>query len=111
MVAIIENVSAKTGITLRFSNNGVTKIVALRDIAQPEKLTSNYQVGQVVRAAHNSKTGRVSLKRTVVDSTDSQSIRRDQVALLGALDQITRQALNASSDDNLKIGQKVQAKV
>ena len=45
MVGIVENVSAKTGITLRFSNNGVTKLVALRDMATPEKITTNYQVG------------------------------------------------------------------
>ena len=71
MVALVESVSAKTGVTLRFSNNGLTKIVALRDIAQPEKVSENYHVGQVVRATHNTKTGRLSLKKNCVDLMDA----------------------------------------
>ena len=34
-VAIVESVSGKSGVTLRFSN-GLTKLVALRDIASPD---------------------------------------------------------------------------
>lgn len=110
MVALVESISAKTGITLRFCNNGLTKLVALRDITSPEKLAENYHVGQVVRTAHNSKTGRLSLKKSCVDLMDPESGRKDQSALLGAIDSITCRVLE-STDDALKIGQKVQAKV
>ena len=68
-VAIVEAVSAKTGITVRF-NNAVTKLVALRDVSQAEKVSENYAVGQIVRLAKNKLTGRLSLKRSVIEKED-----------------------------------------
>ena len=44
LVAIVESIDAKTGVTLRFSNF-LMKKVALRDIASPEKICQNYYVG------------------------------------------------------------------
>lgn len=59
-VGLVDKVSSKNGVTLIF-NNGVTKLVSMRDIAQAEKVTQNYSVGQLVRAA-STKSGRLSLK-------------------------------------------------
>ena len=107
-LAIVESVSSKHGVTLRF-NNGVTKLVSMRDIVNADKVADNYPVGKLVRAAINSKTSRLSLKKTVVDSADPQSGRRDQAALLKSFEKLTGHAFSASN--TLKIAQKVQAKV
>ena len=75
LVAIVESVSAKHGVTLRFSS-GLTKLVAMRDISNADKIVQNYSVGQVVRAALT-KTGKMSLKRTVVDAVDRLAGKKD----------------------------------
>ena len=67
-VAIVESVSAKTGVTLRFST-GLTKVVALRDITNPSNVTETYSIGQVVRTAVK-KNGKLSLKRSVICAAD-----------------------------------------
>ena len=75
LVAIVESVSSKHGVTLRFSS-GLTKLVAMRDISNADKIAQNYSVGQVVRAALT-KTGKMSLKRTVVDAVDRLAGKKD----------------------------------
>ena len=65
-VGLVESVSAKYGVKLRFSN-GMTKLVSLRDVTQADKAADNYPIGKLVRASINTKTSRLSLKRTVVE--------------------------------------------
>ena len=99
-VALVEGVSSRHGITLRFSN-GVTKLVAMRDISQTEHITRDYSIGQLVRVANNKTSGRLTLKKSVVEQVDSKAAKRDQAALLNAFDYISAPVLNSS---NLKIG-------
>lgn len=108
-VGLVESVSAKYGVKLRFSN-GVTKLVSLKDVSQADKAGENYPLGKLVRVGLNTKTSRLSLKRTVVESSDASVINRDQAALLQAFDKLAGYAIG-SSDCTLKIGQKVQGKV
>ena len=100
-MALVEGVSPRHGVTLRFSN-GVTKLVAMRDISQTELIARNYIVGQLVRVATNKTTGRLTLKRSLVEQMDPKAAKRDQAALLHAFDQITAPVLNSS---HLRIGQ------
>ena len=86
LVALVENVSSKHGVTLRYSS-GLTKLVALRDISNADKVASNYSVGQIVRAALT-KVGKMSLKRTVIDAVDRLAGRKDQNALISAFDSL-----------------------
>lgn len=92
-VAIVENVSGKYGVTLRFSN-GLTKLIALKDVPQAEKVGDNYPLGKVVRVAINAKTGRLSLKKVVIDTTDSTAAKRDQTCLLQAFDKLSAYAID-----------------
>lgn len=108
-VGIVEKVSSKLGVTLRFSG-GLTKVIAMKDVPQADKVAQNFSLGKVVRAAVNSKTGRLSLKRSVVESTDSAAVKRDQLSMIQAFDKLSAYAIN-SSDNSLKIAQKVTGKV
>jgi len=85
-VAIIESVSAKAGVILRFSS-GMTKLVSLRDITSPSTVTSSYSVGQIVRTCPK-LTGKLSLKRVVINAAETQAAKRDQSALLSAFDKL-----------------------
>lgn len=87
-VAIVENVSTKYGVTLRFSG-GITKLVSLKDVSQADKVVENYPLGKVVRVAINTKTSRLSLKRSVIDSVDSAAVKRDQNCLLQSFDKLS----------------------
>ena len=73
----------------------------MRDISNADKIVQNYSVGQVVRAALT-KTGKMSLKRTVVDAVDRLAGKKDQNALLSAFD-----TLQSCQQSELTIGQKI----
>ena len=105
-VAIVENVSAKTGVTLRFSS-GLTKLVAMRDITSPNVVTESYSIGQIVRTAPK-KTGMLSLKRTVVCAADPQAIKRDSLTLISAFEKLHK---SQESQGDLQIGGKCHGKV
>ena len=51
-IGIVDKVSDKFGVTVRFSK-GVTKLVSVKDLETSENIQTNYPIGRVVRAAHN----------------------------------------------------------
>ena len=99
-MALVEGVSSRHGITVRFSN-GVIKLISMRDISQTEQITQRYSVGMLVRVSNNKTSGRLTLKRSLVEQLDPKATKRDQEALLHAFDKITAPSLTSS---HLKIG-------
>ena len=67
-VGIVDKVSLKLGVTIRFSK-GVTKLISVKDLESTENIAENYPIGRIVRAAYNTAS-RLSLKKVVINAVD-----------------------------------------
>ena len=78
MIAIVDNVNRKKGVTLRMLNadTDALRTVAMRDLDETDQVKSAYPIGKIVRAVVN-KSGRLSLKKSVIDVVDPSASKKD----------------------------------
>ena len=85
-ISLIDSVCPRKGVTLRVldQDSECLRTVALRDLDEADRVTEAYSVGRAIRAVVN-KSGRLSLKRSVIEAIDADASKRDQAALAQAI--------------------------